>query len=143
MLCLLPPIYILTNPVVNGVIKAPTIEASTLDGQQEISSGTSGIAQTLPSGNDLKSYLREQASLYGVDYDEMSAVIQCESGWRVDPPHNNISWGIAQFTPDTWTDFGSGDIMNPYTQLDVMAKMWSKGLHGRWDCYKIVFVLPI
>lgn len=97
------------------------------------------ISQILPSENEIKRYLREQSALYGLDYDKMSAVISCESGWRIDPPHNNISWGIAQFTPETWKDFGGGDIMDPYAQIRVMSIMWSKHLEGRWDCYHILF----
>jgi hypothetical protein len=68
---------------------------------------------------------------------EMMATITCESGWQIYPKPNNISWGIAQFTPATWKGFGYGDIMNPLSQLDTMAKMWSKGLANRWDCYRL------
>lgn len=92
-----------------------------------------------PSVSMLKEALSSVAVKYGLDYDQMSTVVSCESGWRIDPPHNNISWGIAQFTPATWKDYGTGDIMNPYMQLEVMGKMWKKGLMGRWDCYRILY----
>lgn len=77
---------------------------------------------------------------YGIENQVGKAekVIQCESGflWYAQNP---ISKGVAQFTPATWKDFGYGDIMNPYSQLEIMAKMWSKGLQKRWDCYIIIY----
>lgn len=89
----------------------------------------------------LKSYASEASIKYGLSptvSQEMMETIQCESGWRVDPPHNNISWGISQFTPDTWEQFGYGDIMNPVSQLNVMAMMWGEyHLQNRWDCYRL------
>lgn len=65
-------------------------------------------------------------------------VIQCESGWNV-LADNGVSYGLLQFTPATWQDFGYGDIMNPYSQIETTAKMWSKGLQRRWDCYRMLF----
>lgn len=87
--------------------------------------------------NDLKEFLKGVAIKYGQDYSVMDAVVNCESGWRVDPPHNGVSLGIAQFTSDTWTDYGIGkyESINPYDQLKVMGYMWSIGLQDRWDCY--------
>ena len=87
---------------------------------------------------ELKLALAAVAEKYGQEYEKMLAVIQCESGFLIDPPHNGISWGIAQFTKPTWQDFGYGDIMNPLIQLDVMGKMLNNGLIGRWDCAKIL-----
>lgn len=79
-------------------------------------------------------------SQYGGNYALISSVIDCEnSSWSVDPlPHNNVSWGFAQFTPATWKDFGHGEIMNPYSQIEVMVKMFNMGLSKRWDCAKIL-----
>ncbi len=79
-----------------------------------------------------------QYGLSGQDYQEMIDTIQCESGWQIYPKPNYISWGIAEFMPATWHDFGNGDIMDPIMQIKVMARMWSKGLMGRWDCAKIL-----
>ncbi len=85
----------------------------------------------------LTRYLQSAFTKYGIENEipTAEAVILCESGWQINPRHNNISWGIAQFTPSTWHDYGYGDIMNPLSQLDVMSKMWSKGLQDRWDCF--------
>ena len=80
------------------------------------------------------------------DYNDIVATIQCESSFFADPPHNNISWGVAQFTPVTWHDFGHGDIMNPISQIEVMVSMWNKWemhkgtprqMKNRWDCYRL------
>ncbi len=95
-----------------------------------------GIALT---EKDLKGMLKEEFDTYRIS-DQLplaQKVIFCESGFQVDPKHNGISWGIAQFTKATWIDFGYGDIMNPQSQFAVMAKMWKRGLQGRWDCYKM------
>ena len=89
---------------------------------------------------ELEVALTAVAKKYGQSYEMMSAVLQCESGWQVDPPRNGISFGIAQFTIPTWHDFGYGDIMDPYIQLEVMGKMWSMGLNKRWDCYKMLYL---
>lgn len=94
--------------------------------------------ETKESREVLKRFLRARLISYGIEdqYNTVEAVVFCESSWRVDPPHNGISWGIAQFTPPTWKDFGYGDIMNPYNQLDTMAKMWANPkLRNRWDCH--------
>ena len=88
----------------------------------------------------LKGYLGEVSIKYGLpanDYSEMVATIQCESGWQIYPKPNHISWGIAEFTPPTWQEFGYGDIMNPVSQINIMVKMWKVGLAKRWDCYRL------
>ena len=88
-------------------------------------------------------YLRYNFTKYGIEeqYNKAVAVIQCESSWRINPPHNGVSLGIAQFTAPTWKDFGTGkyEDINPYLQLSTLAKMWSLGLQRRWDCYVMLF----
>ena len=89
----------------------------------------------------LKDTASEDAIKYGlspIQYSQMMATIFCESGWQIDPKHNGISWGIAQFTKPTWKEFGYGDIMNPLTQLEVMASMIHRGLFNRWDCFRML-----
>jgi len=88
----------------------------------------------------LNSYLEAVFIKYGIEdqIETAKKIISCESGFQINPKHNGISWGIAQFTKPTWEDFGKGDIMNPYSQLEVMAKMISMGLINRWDCAKLI-----
>lgn len=89
----------------------------------------------------LTRYLQDSFAKYGIESQVGMAenVISCESGFQVNPKHNNISWGITQMTPATWKDFGYGNIMNPYSQISVMAKMWKMGLQSRWDCYRNLY----
>lgn len=87
----------------------------------------------------LKDYAANMGIKYGLSplqFTNLVATIMCESGFQVDPKHNNISWGIGQFTKPTWDQFGRGDIMNPLIQLDVMVSMW-KNNSARWDCFRL------
>lgn len=143
-MCLISVILIsslscLLIPAKNNHAISPTIDQYIIEGETTGTQETRLYRAITTSQSELKALLKDISVKYGLDYQKMEAVVQCESGWQIDPPHNNISWGIAQFTPATWEDFGYGDIMNPYSQLEVMGKMWSKGLMSRWDCYKILF----
>lgn len=91
------------------------------------------------SREGLKSYLSVIFTKYGIE-DQIpiaEAVIACESSWNINA-NNGISFGLLQFTPATWKDFGYGDIMNPQSQIITMAKMWKRGLQGRWDCWRML-----
>lgn len=84
--------------------------------------------------------LETEFTKYGIadQIDLAKKVIACESSWNIFAD-NGVSYGIAQFTPATWKDFGEGDIMNPYMQIHVMAKMWVNPLlRSRWNCLKLV-----
>ena len=119
----------------NNYVKAPTISIEDSIADKPLDSGFR------PYRLPLKEGLKEQLEIHFAEYGLKSevkkaiAVIDCESSWNWNPKPNGISWGIAQFTPPTWKDFGQGDIMNPYVQLETMAKMWKMGLQERWDCY--------
>lgn len=92
-----------------------------------------------PTKEQLKDYLKLVFEKEGIS-DQLARaeqVITCESGWNVFAD-NGISYGIAQFTPDTWNDYGYGDIMDPYKQIEMMAKMWKNNLQSRWDCFKVI-----
>jgi len=93
---------------------------------------------SIPTTAQLQDFLKQELALYGIedDYPTLAAVIQCESGWNISPKPNYISWGIAEYTPATWKDVGFGNIMNPYSQLSVMAKIWAKQ-SSRWDCFRL------
>jgi hypothetical protein len=87
----------------------------------------------------LMAALKVEFTKYGIE-DQLGVVakiIACESSWNI-LADNSVSYGLLQFTPATWKQFGYGDIMNPYSQIKVMAKMWHDKLQHRWDCYSIV-----
>ena len=90
----------------------------------------------------LNEYLFEVSVKYGQDYQKMHNVIMCESSFRTDVySKGKVSYGIAQFTQDTWIENCSSlNYYNPYSQLDCMGSMWArnKGLQYRWDCTKIL-----
>lgn len=97
------------------------------------------------SREDLKSYLKEVFTKYGLENQigKAQRVIDCESSFLVDPPHNNSCRGIAQFQPLTWRyvinkGWCYGDIMNPFSQLDCFSKLWSMGYQSWWQCYGMV-----
>lgn len=94
----------------------------------------------------LKLLLFQESAKYGISYQEIYATAMCESGFQIDPKHNNISWGIMQFTPATWKEFGHGNIMDAENQILVATSMWNKWetykgkqrqLKERWDCFRL------
>ncbi len=91
------------------------------------------------SKQDIQEMVSEQFTLYGIASQIPTAlkVVQCESGFNINAD-NGISYGVAQFTPATWKDFGHGNIFNPLYQIETMAKMWKIGLQKRWDCYRMI-----
>jgi len=93
------------------------------------------------SREGLTGFLSYEFAKYGIEdqYEKAVAVLNCESSWLIDVySKNQLSYGIAQFTPATWKDFGIGDYKNPYDQIKTLSKMWSLGLQSRWDCYTIL-----
>lgn len=99
--------------------------------------------QNNASVNDLKRYLGDVAVIYGLDYQKMYEVINCESGWRPEAS-NRVSFGIAQFTRPTWQWMNemrgmNADYTNAYFQLEMMGWAWNRGLERHWDCYRMMF----
>jgi len=131
---IIPPAWLIQSADLNNYAKAP-ITGTYIQGI-ETPLLKSSLSET-PTTARLKDYLKYEFAKYGIEdqYDRAVSVVFCESGWNVNPKPNGISYGIAQFTKPTWQDFGHGDIMNPYNQLEVMANMWSLKLQGRWDCF--------
>ncbi len=111
--------------------------------QQPLLNSESRPVKYVYSTEFLKDTASEDAIKYGlspIQYSQMMATIFCESSWQIYPKPNHISWGVAQFTPPTWKEFGYGDIMNPISQLNVMSKMFHNHLEKRWDCWRQLFL---
>lgn len=95
---------------------------------------------TAPSVKELKRFLLDVSAKYGQDYDVMENVIQCESGFQTNTfSRGEISYGVAQFTPPTFSEYCSGSYVDPYAQLSCMGKMFHDGLAARWDCYRQLY----
>lgn len=114
------------------------ITAATTLGAKNDSIQASSLSGS-PATAELRAYLKKVAVLDGLDYDIISNVVQHESGFRVNPPHNGVSWGIAQFTKATWKAYGFNDIMDPYRQLFVMGMMWREGKQSQWDEWCLLY----
>ncbi len=98
-------------------------------------------------------FLREMASLYGANFDQLFTVINdCENGhWNANDYHmdsGSYTGGIGQFKEPTYrnnaTAMGLGeaeivDWLNPYNQLRVMAWMFANGSAGNWSCYRAIY----
>ncbi|MDQ3125180.1 MAG: transglycosylase SLT domain-containing protein [Pseudomonadota bacterium] len=83
----------------------------------------------------------EACARHGCDGDQLIRVMQCESGGDpnavsayLNPMNGMHDIGLFQFNPDTWAEFGGGDIWNPWEQIEVAASMWANGYGWRWVC---------
>jgi hypothetical protein len=136
-----PPYWL--RPIIarNSYAIAPTIINTVSSKTKETVAPTRVREGGKVSREELTGYLETSFEKYGLESQIPMAIktIDCESGFQVDPKHNGISWGVAQFTPDTWKDYGYGNILNPEYQLETMARMWSQGLQKRWDCWRMKF----
>jgi len=77
---------------------------------------------------EIKALVIQRANSCGIDSNIALAQMQRESGWRQDVifgPYVGGAGerGIAQFTPDTWTDFGSGPHTNAY-DINMSLDAW-------------------
>ncbi len=127
------------NPVLHQEESTQQYSVSVSVSEKPLPAHTSVYKGILITKNDLREILEEQFTTYGIkDQIPMAeAVVVCESHWNI-YANNGVSFGITQFTPATWKDFGSGDIYNPLFQFQTMAKMFKMGLQKRWDCFRML-----
>jgi len=129
---------IATLAVANTKI-APTI--SETKGKDTSWLKTSFYQNSKPSIKELKDYLASEVAKYPeLSYSEIEAIIYCESSFQVDPPHNNICRGIAQFKIGTFNWFTGMmneklEFMDPYDQIKVMVWAFANGYKNHWECY--------
>ena len=87
------------------------------------------------SRNVLKSYLAEKCAEYGLDYDYMDKIVQCESSWDTDTlGDSKRALGLFQFHSPTFDRYCHGDRRNPFDQIDCATMMFSEGLDYHWTC---------
>ena len=125
---------------------APKISES--EGKIHLTTETRLYQPINASSNDLKDYLAQLVTKYGLDggnYKQIYNVIVCESNFKIDTySKNKISFGIAQFTSDTWSDFNKErktdlNYYNPFDQLDMMVWAFKNGYNERWDCFRMLY----
>ena len=81
----------------------------------------------------------EASEKYGVRYDLIKNVINCECG--LNKPHekcwgdNSKAFGRCQFWRSTFNAYCEGDYYNETDQVNCMAKMFSEGEAHNWTCY--------
>lgn len=91
--------------------------------------------------NEPKYLIGLYAAKYGVSYDELSKVIQCESGFdHLVCEHggycdNGKAYGIAQFHHPTFKAYCTGNYYDMEDQIRCMTKMFSVGEQSHWSCY--------
>lgn len=130
-----------TTAIGNAAI-APTIDDN-LGGGISDSTQTSFYQPHSASSNDLKAHLSQLSIQYGVNYSELLAVINCESGFDNSARGKAGEIGLAQFMPATWEFFNKLrgtklDITNPYDQISMIVWSFSEGLQNHWTCYKLI-----
>lgn len=75
------------------------------------------------------------ADRYGVSGDWLLSTARCESQLNPDAYNPRTGdCGLFQFNPDTWRQWGGGDIWSVYDQCDLAAWAFSRGLHTHWCC---------
>jgi hypothetical protein len=101
------------------------------------------LSPTMPLGmiiggkEYLYTFLRETSDKYGLDYDKLYSVIQCESSFRTDVyGDKGLAFGIAQFHRPTFDRFCSGSYYSPEDQITCMAQMVKAGLGHHWTCWR-------
>lgn len=98
----------------------------------------------MSSQNVLKQYLAEDVAKYGLDYDKLYNIVNCESSWNYQViGDSGLAYGLAQFHKSTWDSFSKSygeklDYYNPFHQIDLMTWAFSKGLSSHWTCTKLL-----
>lgn len=127
---------------IGGQVNAPIIEATSGEGTE--TQETRLYRAINASSNDLKEHLAELCFKYGLDYEELHNVINCESGFDNSAVGKAGERGLAQFMPGTWKSFNGTrgtdlDISDPYDQLDMIVWAWNNDLKSHWTCYKNLY----
>jgi hypothetical protein len=95
------------------------------------------------SSSTIQQLINSDSEHWGVSSSTMRDVIKCESGFRTDAFNpKDPSYGIAQFTPDTFYQFAplagitKPNIGSPIQQLWVMSWAFAHNKAHRWTCWR-------
>jgi len=123
-----------------GIVKSPTISDYQGGTSISVSTQTTSYRAINASSNELKEYLALITEKYGLNYEELYKVVECESNWNVNAVGDDgRSFGLAQFLKTTFEEECNGDYYNSYDQLKCMGEMWDRGMQRRWTCYRLLY----
>src|SRR5699024_11894128 len=71
---------------------------------------------------EYQDYVEAAAEASGFPVGLIAAQIQQESDWNPDAGSPAGARGIAQFMPDTWAEFGEGDIADPEASIAAQGE---------------------
>jgi len=125
-----------------GLIGAGVLSALAVVGLQV--PGVKGAVRTncrVVSESEVRSHIRKAANKYGVNYEKLLCVANCESGLNNCAVNRaGKSYGLFQFKKSTWQDsylnpeYHQKDYWDPKWAAMATAEMWSRGLSTHWDC---------
>ncbi len=85
-----------------------------------------------PSTESIESIIVGAAAEFGLSPDYLVAVAMCESSLNPYAVSPAGYYGLFQFGPVTWSEFGYGSIWDPVAQSRTAARMLADGHHRRW-----------
>lgn len=102
--------------------------------------GLSVNAGENPTIGEIKQRIADLSQKYGLDYEQLSSVIQCESQFKTSATGDKgLAFGIAQFHLATFNGFCKGDYYNTFDQLECMAYMFSINQAKHWSCFNRLY----
>lgn len=86
------------------------------------SGGSSSDASDIEVPSDYVEPLEEAADVSGLPVEVLAAQIEQESGWDENAESPAGARGLTQFMPDTWAEWGEGDITDPIAAIDAQGR---------------------
>ncbi len=95
---------------------------------------TTTTTTTVPSapGGSITQIIYAAAAEFGVSGSYLLQIAMCES--RLNPSAHNPAgyYGLFQFSPSTWSAYGTGSIYDPVAQARAAAQMLAAGGASHW-----------
>ena len=105
------------------------------------------LKTTAPTG-ELANRLLYWAEIYDVSFEEMDAVINCESGWdtKIQSQHKykgtdiqEKSFGLVQIHLPAHKTVTKKQAQDPDFAMEFMAKAFSQGNQDWWTCFNDIY----
>ena len=136
------PLFAFSNTIAAPVNKAAKIK-SEIKSEKILKPAKIVKAKPIPvklSLAAIKDDIYNLSAAYGLNYNELSAVINCESGFNQSKyGDKGVAFGIAQFHKATFDANCKGSYYNTHDQLNCMAKMFKVGQAKQWTCFNKLF----